>query len=274
MLAAAPARAQTTFVSNTGQTADTAGGLSVGGTAPRTFQALAFTTCSNVGGYTLSEVDVTLLAGRTHSANTQGSIYTTSSGSPASSLHVLTSPSSLSAGAATPSILTAADRALSWEGEAPAPGLWQFVLELRPGEEESEESEEPSGTRRAWAKFTVAERMGLFNRRGMDLELTADLTLRSDTIYDVRAPGVRQRRRHAHVERGTVALAWGRNAAIIVEPGGRIVAEGTRESPAVLTCSAPVGQRQPGCWGGLRILGRAPVTRLDGGGRNDLLAGG
>ena len=32
-----------------------------------------------------------------------------------------------------------------------------------------------------------------------------------------------------------------------------------REAPVVLTCSAPVGHRQPGCRGGLlRILGRAP----------------
>ena len=32
----------------------------------------------------------------------------------------------------------------------------------------------------------------------------------------------------------------------------------------VLTCAAPVGQREPGCWGGLRILGQAPVARLEG----------
>ena len=54
------------------------------------------------------------------------------------------------------------------------------------------------------------------------------------------------------------------HAAIIVEPGGRIVAEGTREAPVVLTCSVPAGYRQPGCWAGLRILGQAPVTRLEG----------
>ena len=42
------------------------------------------------------------------------------------------------------------------------------------------------------------------------------------------------------------------------------MAEGTREAPVVLTCSAPAGYRQPGCWAGLRILGQAPVTRLEG----------
>ena len=66
------------------------------------------------------------------------------------------------------------------------------------------------------------------------------------------------------IEPGTYVQAWGPQTAIIVEPGGKILAEGTREAPVVLTCSSPVGYREPGCWGGLRILGRAPVTRLEG----------
>ena len=48
---------------------------------------------------------------------------------------------------------------------------------------------------------------------------------------------------------GTPRSSW--------SPGGPIVAGGTREAPVVLTCSQPVGQREPGCWGGLRILGKA-----------------
>ena len=37
-----------------------------------------------------------------------------------------------------------------------------------------------------------------------------------------------------------------------------------REAPVVLTCSWQVGQRGPGCWVGLRLLGMAPVTRVEG----------
>ena len=172
----------------------------------------------------------------------------------------------MSAGLATASTLRAADRTLSWEGEAPAPGLWQFVLELRPGaaEEEFDKSEEPSGTRRAWAKFTVAERSQLLNRSGFDREIGSDATLRSDTIYYLGHQLFVRDGATLTIEPGTVVKAWGRHAAIIVEPGGRIVAEGTREAPVVLTCSDLVGQRRPGCWGGLRILGNAPVTRLEG----------
>ena len=162
--------------------------------------------------------------------------------------------------------LEAADRALSFEGEAPEPGLWQFVLELRPGESDEpfEQSEEPAGTRRAWAKFTVAERSLLLNRRGFDREVRSDLTLRGDTIHYLGHQLFVHDGATLTIEPGTLVMAAGRNAAIIVEPGGRIVAEGTREAPVVLTCSAPIGWRAPGCWGGLRILGRAPVTRLEG----------
>ena len=163
-------------------------------------------------------------------------------------------------------ILSAADRVLSWQGEAPGPGLWQFVLELRPGapREQFEQSERTLGTRRAWAKFSVAERSVLLNRRGFDREIRSDLTLRSDTLYYMGHQLFVHAGATLTIEPGTLVLAAGPHAAIIVEPGGRIVAQGTREAPVVLTCSSPVGWREPGCWGGLRILGRAPVTRLEG----------
>ena len=166
-------------------------------------------------------------------------------------------------------ILTAADRELAFEGEAPEPGLWQFVLELRPAADEEpddqvEEVEEPLEARRAWANFTVAERFLLLNRRGFDREVRDDLTLRSDTIYRLGHQLFVHDGATLTIEAGTVVLAWGRNTAIIVERGGRIVAEGTRQAPVVLTSTRPSGQRYPGSWGGLRILGKGPVTRLEG----------
>ena len=173
----------------------------------------------------------------------------------------------LRADTAVAQILAAADRVLTWEGEAPAPGLWQFVLELRPGEPSQPDAQpdSPSATtRRAWAKFTVAERSSVLNRRGFDREIRSDATLRSDTLYYLGHQLFVHDGATLTLQPGTVLLAFGRHAAIIVEPGGRIVADGTREAPVVLTCSSPMSQREPGCWGGLRILGKAPVTRLEG----------
>ena len=172
----------------------------------------------------------------------------------------------VAADASRPRGLSAADRELAFEGEAPGPGLWQFVLELRPGsaDEQASQPAEPLRTRRAWAKFAVAQRSVLLNRSGFDREIRSDMTLRADTLYYLGHQLFVHAGATLALEPGTLLQAWGSHAAIIIEPGGRIVAEGTREAPVVLTCSAPAGYRQPGCWAGLRILGRAPVTRLEG----------
>ena len=147
--------------------------------------------------------------------------------------------------ASRPRLLSATDRELAFEGEAPGPGLWQFVLELRPGsaDEQTREPDLRLHTRRAWANFAVAERSQLLNRSGFDRELTRDATLRSHVIYCLGHQLFVRDGATLTIEPATLVKAWGRNAAIIVEAGARIVAEGTREAPVVLTCSSPVGRR-------------------------------
>lgn len=46
-------------------------------------------------------------------------------------------------------------------------------------------------------------------------------------------------------------------AALIVEPGGKLWAQGTATEPIVFTSAQPTGKRRPGDWGGLIICGRA-----------------
>ncbi|MDY5826780.1 MAG: hypothetical protein SPK24_01290, partial [Candidatus Limisoma sp.] len=46
-------------------------------------------------------------------------------------------------------------------------------------------------------------------------------------------------------------------AALIVEPGAKLFAEGTATEPIVFTSEMPAGQRRPGDWGGLIICGNA-----------------
>ena len=48
--------------------------------------------------------------------------------------------------------------------------------------------------------------------------------------------------------------------AIIVERGGKIMAEGTASSPIIFTSGLPKGQRRPGDWGGIILLGKAPTS--------------
>ena len=108
------------------------------------------------------------------------------------------------------------------------------------------------------------ERFELLNRAGFHREIRADMTLRADTLYYLGHLLSVRDGATLTLEAGTLVRAWGAHAAIIVEPGGRIVAEGTRDAPVVLTCSGLVGRRETGCWSGLRILGRAPGTRPQG----------
>ncbi len=49
--------------------------------------------------------------------------------------------------------------------------------------------------------------------------------------------------------------------ALIIERGARLIADGKPNSPIVFTSGKPVGQRAPGDWGGIILLGKAPTNR-------------
>lgn len=48
---------------------------------------------------------------------------------------------------------------------------------------------------------------------------------------------------------------------LIVKPGAKIMAEGTASKPIVFTSAQPKGSRAAGDWGGVVILGKAPVNK-------------
>lgn len=50
-------------------------------------------------------------------------------------------------------------------------------------------------------------------------------------------------------------------AAIIVEPGGKLIAQGTSTAPIVFTSAQAKGSRKPGDWGGIILCGNAPVNQ-------------
>lgn len=58
---------------------------------------------------------------------------------------------------------------------------------------------------------------------------------------------------------GTTVLA-GASSALVVERGGRLIADGTPELPIVFTSAQPEAQRRRGDWGGIVINGAAPVV--------------
>lgn len=48
---------------------------------------------------------------------------------------------------------------------------------------------------------------------------------------------------------------------LIIKPGAKILAEGTEDQPIVFTSNQAIGQRKPGDWGGLILLGKAKVNK-------------
>jgi hypothetical protein len=79
----------------------------------------------------------------------------------------------------------------------------------------------------------------------------------------------------------TIVSDLSEKGALCIERGAQIIAEGTSTKPIVFTSGRPAGERTPGDWGGIVILGRAKTNRtseptIEGGigrpygGNNDL----
>jgi len=59
----------------------------------------------------------------------------------------------------------------------------------------------------------------------------------------------------------TIVSDIAEKGALIIERGAQIIAEGTPTKPIVFTSGKPEGQRAPGDWGGIVILGMAKTNR-------------
>jgi len=100
-------------------------------------------------------------------------------------------------------------------------------------------------------------------------DISEDATLRCDRDYLLRYTTSIASGATLTIQAGTVIKGdRDTKGTLVVQPGGRIDASGTKERPIVLTSSAPIGQRQPGDWGGVVILGRAPTNHHDSSGRS------
>ena len=154
--------------------------------------------------------------------------------------------------------LSAAEGTVVWTGGVPVPGLWQFVAELR-------SADTTQVLKTAYAKFAVTQEMPtVLGGDGMDTEISTDTTWTNDKIYKIKHQVFVNAGATLTIEAGTLIVASGQIAVIVVEKGGKIMADGRRELPIVMTCDADVGVREPGCWGGLVVLGSAPTNHDEG----------
>lgn len=98
--------------------------------------------------------------------------------------------------------------------------------------------------------------------------LTSDLRLQSGIEYTLTGALFVKSGATLTIDAGVTikALAGGTDVYIIVERGGRIIADGTASSPITFTSSAT--SPQAGDWGGLIINGNAPLSRQNGANSN------
>ena len=95
----------------------------------------------------------------------------------------------------------------------------------------------------------------------LENEITSDMTLKATDNNLLRGfvyvtDGVT-----LTIEPGTVIKGEkATKGSLIVEPGGKIIAQGTAEKPIVFTSDQAAGSRAYGDWGGLILCGNAPVN--------------
>ena len=94
-------------------------------------------------------------------------------------------------------------------------------------------------------------------------DITASRTLTNDTRWDLRGIVFVKNGAVLTIEPGTFVVGQPGTtppSALIVTQTGKIMANGTKSRPIVMTSSQPFGQRTRGDWGGLVMLGKAPIN--------------
>ncbi|GAA4972472.1 multidrug transporter [Algibacter aquimarinus] len=94
--------------------------------------------------------------------------------------------------------------------------------------------------------------------------LTENLTLVTGTEYDLTSGLIVPEGITLTIEPGVVVKATtGSDVYVAIQQGGTIMAEGTSSNPIVFTSNSATPN--PGDWGGLIVLGRAPINSVVGG---------
>ncbi len=96
-------------------------------------------------------------------------------------------------------------------------------------------------------------------------DITSDLTLTKDRTYKLVSGVFIKDGATLTIKAGTTVLG-SKNpiSVLVVEPGGKLIAQGTSTQPIIFTSDQPVGSRARGDWGGLVLLGNAQVNTPTG----------
>jgi hypothetical protein len=110
----------------------------------------------------------------------------------------------------------------------------------------------------AWYKFGIVS-----GTEDLPASIGESRTLTNDKVY--RIQGIVAVRNNAvlTINPGTIIVGLPGSqppSVLLITTAGRLVANGTRARPIIMTSSQPIGDRQRGDWGGLILLGKAPLN--------------
>jgi hypothetical protein len=89
------------------------------------------------------------------------------------------------------------------------------------------------------------------------------ITLTSDKVWTLKGYVYVTDGAKIIIQPGTTIISdIAEKGALIIERGAQIIAEGTAAKPIVFTSGKPAGEKSPGDWGGVVILGRATTNRI------------
>ncbi len=92
--------------------------------------------------------------------------------------------------------------------------------------------------------------------------INTTITLTSDKVWTLKGYVYVTDGAKLIIQPGTTIVSdIAEKGALCIERGSQIIAEGTLSKPIVFTSGRPEGQRSPGDWGGIVILGRAKTNR-------------
>lgn len=96
--------------------------------------------------------------------------------------------------------------------------------------------------------------------------ISTNRTLSADSVYQITGLLTVQSGAVLTIPKGTLIYGDNRGTqnGIQVNQGGRIEANGTKDCPIIFTSALPQGQRAPGDWAGIILLGNAPINNGTG----------
>ena len=98
-------------------------------------------------------------------------------------------------------------------------------------------------------------------------DITANRTLTNDKAYRIRGIVAVRNNATLTINPGTFIIGQPGSqppSVLLITTLGKLVANGTRSRPIIMTSSQPYGNRQRGDWGGLIMLGKAPLNATGG----------